>query len=135
MIDFKALIKRIGVNEGFRSKPYQCSEGVWTIGHGLTWLTEEESLHILTGRISQLHLKLLDDLDWYKPEKRIKRISEQDDDRDVIKQVADLKANGYVKISDRRNPEGSIVEQPKPKAKPKAKPKPKTKPKAKAKKK
>ena len=66
MIDFKALIERIGINEGFRSKPYQCSEDVWTIGHGLTWLTEEESLHILTGRISQLHLKLLDDLDWYK---------------------------------------------------------------------
>ena len=66
MPDFKALIERIGVNEGFRSKPYQCSENVWTIGHGLTWLTEEESLHILTGRISQLHLKLLDDLDWYK---------------------------------------------------------------------
>ena len=66
MINFKALIERIGVNEGFRSKPYQCSEGVWTIGHGITWLTEEESLHILTGRISQLHLKLLDDLDWYK---------------------------------------------------------------------
>ena len=66
MPDFKALIERIGVNEGFRSKPYQCSEGVWTIGHGLTWLTEEESLHILTGRVSQLHLKLLDDIDWYK---------------------------------------------------------------------
>ena len=66
MPDFKALIERIGVNEGFRSKPYQCSEDVWTIGHGLTWLTKEESLHILTGRISQLHLKLLDDLDWYK---------------------------------------------------------------------
>ena len=66
MPDFKALIERIAKNEGFRSKPYQCSEGVWTIGHGITWLTEEESLHILTGRISQLHLKLLDDLDWYK---------------------------------------------------------------------
>ena len=65
MIDFKALIERIGVNEGFRSKPYQCSEDVWTIGHGLTWLTEEESLHILTGRISQLHLKLGEKLDWY----------------------------------------------------------------------
>ena len=64
--DFKALIERIGVNEGFRSKPYQCSEGVWTIGHGLTWITEEESLSILSGRISSLHLKLLDDLDWYK---------------------------------------------------------------------
>jgi len=66
MPDFKALIERIGVNEGFRSKPYQCSEGVWTVGHGLTWLTEEESLHILAGRISQLHLRLLDDLYWYK---------------------------------------------------------------------
>ena len=67
---------------------------------------------------------------WYKSEKRIKRISEQEDDRDVIQQVKDLKDKGYVKVSDRRNPEGSIVEQPKPKAKPK----PKTKPKAKAKK-
>ena len=66
MPDFKSLIERIGVNEGFRRKPYQCSEGVWTIGHGITWITEEESLHILAGRISQLHLKLLDKFDWYK---------------------------------------------------------------------
>ena len=66
MPDFKALIERIGVNEGFRSKPYQCSEGVWTIGHGFTWITKEESFSILTSRISQLHLQLLDDLDWYK---------------------------------------------------------------------
>ena len=65
MLDFKALIERIGVNEGFRSKPYQCSEDVWTIGHGLTWLTEDESLSILSGRISKLHLKLSKDLDWY----------------------------------------------------------------------
>ena len=63
--DFKSLIERIGVNDGFRSKPYQCSEGVWTIGHGLTWITEEESLSILSGRISELHLKLSEDLDWY----------------------------------------------------------------------
>ena len=66
---------------------------------------------------------------WYKPEKRIKRISEQEDDRDVVQQVKDLKANGYVKVSDRRNPEGSIIEKPKPK--PKAKPKAKSKAKAK----
>ena len=65
MLDFKALIERIGVNEGFRSKPYQCSEDVWTIGHGLTWITEEESLNILSGRVSKLHLKLSDDLDYY----------------------------------------------------------------------
>ena len=65
MPDFKALIERIAKNEGFRSKPYQCSENVWTIGHGLTWITEEESLSILSGRISELHLKLSEDLDWY----------------------------------------------------------------------
>jgi|TARA_R100001530_G_scaffold66633_1_gene47637 hypothetical protein len=58
---------------------------------------------------------------WYKPEKRIKRISEQGDDRDVVKQVENLKAKGYVQVLDRRNPEGSIVAKPKPKPKPKAK--------------
>ena len=64
--DFKSLIDRISVNEGFRSKPYQCSEGVWTIGHGFTWIAEEESLNILSGRVSHLHLKLLDKFDWYE---------------------------------------------------------------------
>ena len=66
---------------------------------------------------------------WYKKDKRVKRIPEQDDSKAVIEQVKDLKAKGYVKVSDRRNPEGSIIEQPKskPKAKPKAKPKSKAK--------
>ena len=31
---------------------------------------------------------------WYKQDKRIKRISEQEDDRDVIKQMKDLEDNG-----------------------------------------
>ena len=57
---------------------------------------------------------------WYKKEKRIKRISEQHDDRDVIKQVKDLKANGYVRIKDRRNPD-DLYEKPKPKKKAKSK--------------
>ena len=26
--------------EGFRSKPYRCPAGVWTIGYGTTWLRE-----------------------------------------------------------------------------------------------
>ena len=64
---------------------------------------------------------------WYKKDKRIKRISEQHDDRDVIKQVAELKAKGYVEVLDRRNPEGSAVEQPKPKPKAKSKKKSKKK--------
>ena len=66
---------------------------------------------------------------WYKKDKRVKRISEQDDHRGVIQQVKDLKAKGYVKVLDRRNPENTIVKQPKPA------PKPKKKAKAKAKKK
>ena len=64
---------------------------------------------------------------WYKPEKRVKCISEQHDDPSVINQVADLKVKGYVQVTDRRNPEGSIVEQLKPKTKSKSKPKAKTK--------
>ena len=58
---------------------------------------------------------------WYKKDKRVKRIPEQDDDRDVISRVKALKAKGYVRVLDRRNPENTIVEQPKPKPKKKAK--------------
>ena len=64
---------------------------------------------------------------WYKKDKRIKRISEQHDDRDVISQVKVLKSKGYVRVLDKRNPEGSIVEQPKPEPKPKPKKKAKFK--------
>ncbi len=58
---------------------------------------------------------------WYKKDKRIKRISEDNKDRDVVKQVAELKANGYVQVLDRRNPSATVVEKPKPKIKSKAK--------------
>ena len=63
--DFKELVQRILLNEGFRSKPYQCSEGVWTIGHGITYLTEEESLKIVSDRIANKHLHLGKTVDWY----------------------------------------------------------------------
>ena len=69
---------------------------------------------------------------WYKKDKRILRISEDNNDRDVIKKIAELKDNGYVQVSERGNPEGSIIEKPKPKSKPVVK---KAKPKSKAKKK
>ena len=64
--NFKKLIERIAVNEGFRSKVYKCSEGVDTFGHGLTYITEEESMHILAGRVPQRHLELMDRCEWYK---------------------------------------------------------------------
>ena len=63
--NFKTLIERIASNEGFRSKPYRCSNNVLTFGHGLTWLTEEESLVILSNRISDLHIRLGQNFDWY----------------------------------------------------------------------
>ena len=41
-------------DEGFRSKPYLCTNGVLTFGHGLTYITEEESREIVQGRIKSL---------------------------------------------------------------------------------
>ena len=69
MPDFKALIERLKVNEGFRSSVYQCSLGFDTIGYGFAIkdleLTEKEAEHLLANRVSQKHLHLLDNLDWY----------------------------------------------------------------------
>lgn len=65
MPDFKELVERICENEGFRSKAYQCTEGVWTFGHGITYLTEEESKRIVADRIAEKHLGLGSTLDWY----------------------------------------------------------------------
>ena len=61
---------------------------------------------------------------WYKKDKRVKRV---DDDLSTDSKK-ELKDNGYVQVSDRRNPENTIISKPKPKAKakPKAKPKAKT---------
>ncbi len=58
---------------------------------------------------------------WWKKDKRVKRVSDQHEHRGVIQQVKDLKSEGYVRVSDRRNPESTIVKQPVPKPKKKAK--------------
>ena len=69
MPDFKALIERLKVNEGFRSRVYQCTQGFDTIGYGFAIkdleLTEKEAEHLLTNRVSQKHFHLLDNLYWY----------------------------------------------------------------------
>ena len=46
------LLDRVLIHEGFKAKPYQDSLGVWTIGHGLTWISEEESTEIAKGRLA-----------------------------------------------------------------------------------
>ena len=64
------LIERIEKNEGFRSKPYQCSEGVWTFGHGLTYITESESRYILKKRVSELRHALKHSLSGLTPSRQ-----------------------------------------------------------------
>ena len=63
--DFKSLTERVCKHEGYEPKPYQCSEGGWTIGHGLTYITERESKDITAQRLSQLHIKYHDNQEWY----------------------------------------------------------------------
>ena len=58
------LVDRILEHEGFREKPYRDSLGIWTIGHGLTWLSEEESAHIVRGRVRSLLDKLIEAHAW-----------------------------------------------------------------------
>ena len=58
---------------------------------------------------------------WYKKDKRVLRISDDNDDRDVIKQVKQLKKDGYVRINDRHNPDDLYSKGVKSKPKPKKK--------------
>jgi len=53
------LLDRVLEHEGFRSKPYQDHLGVWTIGHGLTFLTEKESKRIVQQRLTDLTYDLI----------------------------------------------------------------------------
>ena len=70
MPDFKSLVERLKINEGFRSNVYKDHLGFDTIGYGFAIkdleLTEKEAEYLLANRVSQKHLHLLDNLDWYK---------------------------------------------------------------------
>ena len=59
---------------------------------------------------------------FYKKSKRVKKISNTDSGKDLLEK-------GYIQVSNKYDPENSIIKIEKPK--PKAKPKPKVKPKAK----
>jgi len=52
------LIEQLKQHEGFRSTPYQDTEGVWTIGYGLTNITKEEAETILRMRVETLRKQL-----------------------------------------------------------------------------
>jgi lysozyme len=60
MINDKALvdatIAQLVIDEGFKSKPYKDTVGVWTIGHGLTYLTPDESAQVVCNRLHSAYL-------------------------------------------------------------------------------
>lgn len=60
----ETLLERTLRHEGFREKPYLDSEDVLTIGHGLTYLTEDESKYIVHLRLDVLQRRLLDEHQW-----------------------------------------------------------------------
>jgi len=51
--------------EGFRSKPYEDTLGVITFGHGLTYITEEESKAIVADRILDINIRFTEAFSWY----------------------------------------------------------------------
>lgn len=60
----ETLLERTLRHEGFRDKPYLDSEGVPTIGHGLTYLTEEESKYIVSLRLHEIQKLLMQQHNW-----------------------------------------------------------------------
>lgn len=58
------LLQSTKDHEGFRSKPYQDHLGNWTFGHGLTWISEEESSVIVEGRLKDIQDSLINNKGW-----------------------------------------------------------------------
>lgn len=58
------LLDRVLKNEGFKPKSYLDSLGVWTIGHGLTHITREESKAIVDARLKCYAKNLKDKKPW-----------------------------------------------------------------------
>ena len=59
-----SLLEKVLEHEGFRAKPYQDTLGIWTIGHGLTWISEDESKEIVLKRLFDLGDNLMDTDEW-----------------------------------------------------------------------
>ena len=55
------LLERVLLHEGFRTKPYMDTLGVSTFGHGLTYITYEESKNIVRDRMRYIWNKLSND--------------------------------------------------------------------------
>ena len=51
-------IDQIKQDEGFRARPYQCSEGVWTIGYGTTFMLTDEAEMLLVNHLDRITRRL-----------------------------------------------------------------------------
>ncbi|MBL4798301.1 MAG: glycoside hydrolase family protein [Oleispira sp.] len=58
------LVDSVIGHEGFRSRPYQDHLGNWTFGHGLTWISPDESRRIVSERLLNNEGQLLDEKPW-----------------------------------------------------------------------
>jgi len=47
------LLESILLHEGFNAKPYKDTKGILTFGHGLTYITEDESICIVINRLRE----------------------------------------------------------------------------------
>jgi len=52
------VVESIVDDEGFRLKPYQDGLKVWTFGHGLTWISREESEVVVRMRLDDIRKQI-----------------------------------------------------------------------------
>ena len=60
------LLERVLLHEGFEAKPYQDHLGNWTFGHGLTFITKEESEYIVDKRLTEFAQQHIHDRPWLR---------------------------------------------------------------------
>ena len=53
-----SLLASVVKHEGYRTVPYKDSLGIITVGHGLTWLSEPESLVVVKMRLTGIQVDL-----------------------------------------------------------------------------
>lgn len=58
------LLERVLLHEGFREKPYLDTLGVSTFGHGLTYITRDESEEIVRVRLVEIERDLVSMRSW-----------------------------------------------------------------------
>ena len=57
--------KQVLEHEGFRSKAYQDTKGIWTIGHGITNLTPDESRIVVRLKLEKIYHALSQKISFF----------------------------------------------------------------------